>query len=378
MILYTVVTAAVLLLSYFVCEKQYLTTYGTTRRQALSRACLIAVFMILFLLSALRMEVGNDYKNYAITCHEIWVNGYVVTEIGFNLLVKFIYTLVGCENYIFVFAVFAFVTAWIFLKTFYRDSDSFFLSMVLFMMLGLYFRTFNTVRYYFVLAVALYSLHYVVKKQYVKFFVIICIAALFHKSVLFVIPVYLAAVYVSKKWHYILLAAAGAACIVGKDLIMKIALILYPSYENTSYLNENGGLISNLINNASAIGRCMLVLLLCLVFYKAAIENNRANRIYFNLNNFALLLYVCGYFLPLLSRFTYYMTIPHLLLVPGVIAAISEPKKKKLVIGIAIIVSAIYFLLFLRTAADAGVRVLPYKTLIMEGLQEYLYANEVL
>ena len=378
MILYTVVTAAVLLLSYFVCERQRLTTYGMTRRQALSGACLIAVFTILFLLSALRMEVGNDYKNYAITCHEIWVDGYVVTEIGFNLLVKFIYTLAGCENYILVFAVFAFMTTWLFLKIFYKDSDNFFLSMVLFMMLGLYFRTFNTVRYYFVLAVALYSLRYVIKKQYIRFILLICIAALFHKSVLFVIPVYLAAAYVSKRWHYILLAAAGAACIVGKDWIMKIALILYPSYEDTPFLNENGGLISNLLSNASAIGRCMLVLILCIVFYKTAIEMSRANRIYFNLNNFALLLYVCGYFLPLLSRFTYYMTIPHLLLVPGIIVTIENPKKKKLVIGITIAVCAVYFLLFLRTAADAGVRVLPYKTWIMEGIQEYLYANEVL
>ena len=378
MILYIAVTAAVILLSYFVCEKQPLTTYGTTRRQALSRACLITVFMILFLLSALRMEVGNDYKNYAITCHEIWVNGYVVTEIGFNLLVKLIYTLVGCENYIFVFAVFAFVTIWIFLKSFYRDSAHFCWSMVLFMMLGLYFRTFNTVRYYFVLAVALYSLHYVIHKQYLKFIIIICVSALFHKSVLFVIPLYLVAAYVSKKWHYLLLSALGVACMAGKNLIMKIALILYPSYENTSYLNENGGLISNLVSNASAIGRCVLVLLLCLVFYKTAIESNRANRIYFNLNNFALLLYVCGYYIPLLSRFTYYMTIPHLLLVPGVIASVKEPKKRKMVIGITIIACVIYFLMFLRTGADAGVRVLPYKTWIMEGLQEYLYANEVL
>ena len=63
MILYTVITAAVIYLSYYVCKKQSLTAYGTTRRQALSRACLVAVFMILFLLSALRMEVGNDYKN---------------------------------------------------------------------------------------------------------------------------------------------------------------------------------------------------------------------------------------------------------------------------------------------------------------------------
>jgi hypothetical protein len=72
------------------------------------------------------------------------------------------------------------------------------------------------------------------------------------------------------------------------------------------------------------------------------------------------------------------MTIPHLLLVPGVIASVKEPKKRKMVIGIIIIACVIYFLIFLRTGADAGVRVLPYKTWIMEGLQEYLYANEVL
>lgn len=378
MILYTVITAAVIYLSYYVCKKQSLTAYGITRRQALSRACRVAVFTILFLLSALRMEVGNDYKNYAITCHEIWVNGYVVTEIGFNLLVKLIYTLVGCENYIFVFAVFAFVTTWIFLKCFYRDSDNFFLSMFLFMTLGFYFRTFNTVRYYFVLAVALYSLRYVVKKEYIKFLLIICVSTLFHKSVLFVIPVYLMAAYVSKKWHYVVLGVVGVLCVIGKDIIMEIALMLYPSYENTSYINGNGGLISNIISNASAIGKCFLVLFLCLVFYKTAIANNRANRIYFNLNNFALLLYVCGYFLPLLSRFTYYMTVPHLLLVPGVIGQIQDAKKKKIVLGITAVAGIIYFILFLRSAAEPGVRVLPYRTWIMEGLQEYLYANEVL
>ena len=91
MILYIVVTAVTILLSYFVCQKQALTTYGTTRRQALSWVCLIAVFNILFLLSALRGEVGNDYKTYAVTFHEVWVNGYVVTEPGFNLLVKIVY-----------------------------------------------------------------------------------------------------------------------------------------------------------------------------------------------------------------------------------------------------------------------------------------------
>lgn len=378
MLLYTAVTVLTICLAYFVYRTPITTAYQTTRRQALSGACLIAVFTILFLLSALRMEVGNDYKNYAITCHEVWVNGHVVTEIGFNYLVKLVYTLAGHENYIIVFAIFAFVTIYLFLKAMYRESDSFALSIFLFMALGIYFRTFNTMRYYLVLAVSLYSLRYVVRKQYVRFIIMICIAALFHKSVLFVIPVYLAADFVSKKWHYIVLGICGAAALLAKDIILKIALVLYPSYENTSYIEGNGGFLTNLISNASTMGQCMLVLVLCVMFYKTTVAENRANRIYHNLNIFALILYVCGYYLPLLSRFTYYMIIPHLLLVPGVIFGIKDEKKRRLVLGITVVFGLIYFVLFLRTAYDEGVRVLPYQTWIMEGMKEYLYANEVL
>lgn len=374
MILYIVVTAVTILLSYFVCQKQALTTYGTTRRQALSWVCLIAVFNILFLLSALRGEVGNDYKTYAITCHEVWVNGYVVTEPGFNLLVKLVYTILGHENYIAVFAIFAFATVAVFLKTFYKDSDSFFLSMFLFMTLGIYFRTFNTVRYYLILAVALFSIRYVAQKQHVKFVLLIVAASFFHKSVLVVVPLYLIAFYLKKKWQYAIVLIGSLAVFLGKDFIMWIALKLYPSYENTSYLNGEGGIL----NNLPSIGRCVLVLILCLCFYKDAIKGNNRNHICFNLNIMAVLLYVCGYYLPLLSRFSYYLMVPHVLLVPGVIMRISDEKKKKLVTAVTIGIGILYFLYFLRIASSEGIRVLPYRTWIIDGMKEYIYANEIL
>ena len=374
MILYIVVTAVTILLSYFVCAKQALTTYGTTRRQALSWVCLIAVFYILFLLSALRGEVGNDYKTYAVTFHEVWVNGYVVTEPGFNLLVKLVYTIMGHENYIAVFAVFSFATVALFLKTFHEDSDSFFLSMFLFMTLGLYFRTFTTVRYYFILAVALFSIRYVARKQYLKLMIIVIAAAFFHKSVLVVIPLYLIAFYLKKKWQYALILAGSLGVFLGKDFVMWVALKLYPSYENTSYLNGEGGILSNLPN----IGRCMLVLLLCICFYKEAIKGNERNRICFNLNIMAVLLYVCGYYIPLLSRFSYYLMVPHILLVPAVITKIPDAKKRKWITLVTLGIGILYFMYFLKTASNEAIRVLPYKTWIIDGMKEYLYANEVL
>ena len=78
-----------------------------TRRNVFSRLYLVGIFVILFLCSALRFDIGNDYRQYTQTAHEAFVDGYVVTEIGFNWLVKGLYTLSDGEYYELVFAVFA-------------------------------------------------------------------------------------------------------------------------------------------------------------------------------------------------------------------------------------------------------------------------------
>ena len=163
MILYAGIAATTIALACLV-KNQPQVAYGQlhkrqemTRRQGVNTLSLLAIFTILFLLSALRMEVGNDYETYVDTFHEIYVGGYVVTEPLFNAVVKVICELSGGENYLLVFAVFAFVTIWIFLKVMYEQTDDFPMAFFLFMTLGIYFRTFNTVRYYFVLAITLYS-----------------------------------------------------------------------------------------------------------------------------------------------------------------------------------------------------------------------------
>ena len=182
MILYAVVAATTIALACLVKNQpqplmvQLHSKNGFTRRQGLNTLSLLAVFTVLFLLSALRMEVGNDYETYVDTIHEIYVCGYVVTEPLFNAVVKILCELSGGENYLLVFGFFAFVTIGIFLKVLYEQADNFAMSFFLFMTLGIYFRTFNTVRYYFVLAVTLYSFRYVFRKEYGKFVLLIVLA----------------------------------------------------------------------------------------------------------------------------------------------------------------------------------------------------------
>ena len=372
MLLYSAIAAGTIALACHVQNQTNKIPNVMSRQQLLNKIYMAAIFSILFLLAALRLEVGNDYGTYVVTCHEIFQNGYVVTEPGYNFVVRLLYTLSGKEDYLLMFAFFAFVTTFLFLKTFYEQSDHFAMTFFLFMTLGIYFRSFNTVRYYFVLAITLYSMRYVVRKQYGKFIILILLAALFHKSVLVVIPIYIIANRAIKRWQYALFAMMGALVFLLKDYIMQLALKLYPSYVNTPYLHDTEGILGNL----PIIGRCVIVLLLCLVFYKEAVKDCKENQLYFNLNIFAILLYVCCSFIPLLTRFAYYLITAQILLIPGVISRIKNEKKKKIVTAITIIIGIFYFLYFLRTASSVGIRVLPYKSWLFYE-KEWLDATKI-
>lgn len=335
--------------------------YFLNRRSFLNGTALLFLFMVLTGLAALRIDVGNDYGNYVNTFHEIYVGGYVVTEPGFNLLVSFLYTLSGGENYLLVFGFFAAATTFLFLKAMYDQSLDFPLSFALFMLLGLYFRTFNTVRYYFVLAITLYSLRYVLKREYGKFMLLILGAALFHKSVLVVIPLYLIALLPWKKWQVAIGAVFAISLPLFQDFWMEILLKLYPSYQNTVYLEQGTGLEGSLMG----IVRCAAVLLLGLFGWRA-MKESQANLFYFKLNLLGLALYTCASFVPLVSRLGYYLITPHLLLVPGILYGMKKTEKKPgrrvVLYGAVILFSTLYFGIFLLTAHQVGVRVLPYHT----------------
>ena len=343
-----------------------------TRRQGINSLSLLAVFTILFLLSALRLEVGNDYETYVDTFHEIYVGGYVVTEPLFNAIVKLLYVLSGGENYLLVFGGFAFATIWIFLKAMYELCDDFPLAFFLFMTLGIYFRTFNTVRYYFVLAITLYSFRYIFRKEYGKFLLLIVLAAFFHKSVLVVIPIYLIANMKWKKWYVAVLSVGAATMVLFQDIIMKIALELYPSYKDTIYLETETGLAGNLMS----ILRCMAVLVLAFLCYKESWKEDEKNRFYMKLNFLAILLYLCGSFLPLVGRIGYYLITSQILLIPAILGSIKDTKKKKILTAMVLLACVGYFLLFLKSANQPGVRVLPYKSWLFYE-KEFLNAETI-
>ena len=206
MILYILVTVVTVWLGLYVNNHCRLIGNRISRQQMLNGLCLSFIFLVLFALSACRLNVGNDYAKYVEFMHLIYCNAYVPTEIGFNSLVKLLYAISGFENFLLVFGFFAFFTVLLFLISIYRQADSFGFSFFLFMAFGYYFQSFNTVRYYLALAIAVFVIPYVLRKEWGKFIFLVLLGATFHKSLLVVIPLYYLAACAWKKWQLALVA----------------------------------------------------------------------------------------------------------------------------------------------------------------------------
>lgn len=342
-----------------------------TEKSFRNRLYITGIFAALFLMLALRFDIGNDYRQYTQTAHEAYVGGYVVTEAGFNSLVRVLYFLAGGECYELMFAVFAFATLAFFMKAFERQSADFSQTFFLFMTLGLYFQTFNTVRYYLALSMAVYSMKYVLEKDYIRFVPLILAASLFHKSVLLVIPAYWIAAFKWKRWQIAAGLAACVACFFGKGHVMQLALELYPSYKNTVYL-ESGG-----ISIPSAL-RTLAVLALYAWFVRHAGEGveekgwYRELRFYGQLNMLAFASVTFFSFIPVVTRIAYYFGVSQLLLIPLVLHNIENIRVRKKITYVIFCACIVYFTVFLLNAHQGGVKLLPYKSWLFET-QRYIY-----
>lgn len=365
MILYmavAVVTVALGMLVNSRCVKQ---NGMISRQQMFNTLSLVSVFLILFALSACRLNVGNDYAKYVEFMHLINCNAYVPTEIGFNGIVKVLYNISGFENYLLVFAFFAFFTILIFLAAIYRQADSFGFSFFLFMAFGYYFQSFNTVRYYLALAIALYAIPYVLRKQWGRFILLILLGSALHKSLLVVIPLYILASLPWKKWQLGIAAVCCSTFFFMQDFYLKVVVFLYPTYEDTEYLE--GG--TSLIN----IARCLGVLLLAfLVWWLRRQKKEKAsarNRFYFYCNLGAMVMYVCCSFLPIISRIGYYLTITHIFFLPALLSGVENRKLRKILTGGVAGAAILYFvILIMMKAGNEGLRILPYETFMFHDM----------
>lgn len=370
MILYLLVAVTTVALASFI-HKQASTQIvfpgggsRITRQQMLNGAVLSAIVVVLFGVAALRLNVGNDYLRYVEFMHLVVSDSYVPTERGFNWLVRILYGISGFENYLLVFAFFAFTTILFFLSAIYKQSTHFLFSFFLFMAFAYYFQSFSTVRYYLAVALALYAIPYVLRREWVKFLLLILLGATFHKSLLVVIPLYILASLNWKKWTVLPVTLVCVSFFFLQDFYLKVLVALYPTYENTEYLDGGTSYINIL--------RCIGVLVLSLLYYRQTVKGNRQNSFYFYCNVGALILYTCCSFIPVISRIGYYLTVTHIFFLPALVGGIGNSKQKQFFRWGIVAAGILYFAMYMLQAGEDGVRILPYQSFLFHDMPPIL------
>ena len=331
-------------------------TATASRQLYLNRVLVFGIFLILFSVSALRVGIGNDYWEYRYRFLDIAGGKTKVSyEIGFRYVVLLMQRLFGLDNYRTTFALFSFATCLFFIKGLYDNSEWFFYSLFLMMANGFYFMSFSNIRYYFAFAVVMYAIKHFFSGKYWAFVLWIGFAALFHKTVLLVIPVMFVAYFLrwTRKTVW-MIPAACAALFFGEKPIRWLLFRFYPFYEGDPIL-DNGSV--SYMNMA----KCGAILVFCLIFFKV-IKNNKKAYTFFNLNLFALVLYCFGTYIPELSRVCYYMLLGHVFLIPMVLMGIEDRKKR--IVWTALVSTAYvgYFLVFLWQGYNPYIMFLPYLT----------------
>ncbi|WP_130836248.1 EpsG family protein [Lachnoclostridium sp. Marseille-P6806] len=349
---------------------------GISRQDALSRLCLALLFSVLVIPEALRVNTGNDYAKYVDFFHNIdsGAYDYVATEFGFNAVVRAIYSLSGFENYLLVFAVFAALTAGFFLLAMREQAENFPLTFFLFMMFGYYFQSYNTVRYYFVLAVVLWALRFLLDGRIAYFVLVVLAAASFHKSVLIVLVLYPLALLPWRTWMLWALALLGGAVYATKGFWLAVAVKLYPSYAGTEFLASGGISWSNVVRCAAVIGFAWLLRGRenAPAVFSAALRFRR-NRFYYYCEIEALFLYVFASFIPFISRIGYYLTITQIFFLPELLCSMpegtaAERRRKKAAAALVVAAALLYFVMLLRKMPDETIKLLPYKSFLFHEM----------
>lgn len=369
MVLFVGITVLSLVLAYF-CNNQeavqlnmqkdyhlYRSNGSLMDRQRALNLCLLsAIYLVLAGVSACRIASGNDYWGYVNNFSLIAQNRDVASEVGFNFLVRLMQSIFGVGAYLPIFGLFSLLTVYFSLRSIYEQGDIFVASLFFFMMNGYYFSGFNSVRFYFVLAIAMYSIKFVFRGQYGRFILWVLLASLFHKSVLVIIPVYLVAIYLANiklKWyHYVIGGLLLVSLIFGQDLYRMVIFKFYPFYENSAFDHVDYSLTN--------IAKCVGTLTLCGIAYKGEWSKSVRNRFYFYLNLVGTALYIFGAFIPEVSRIAYYFVIAQTFLLPNVLSGMKKGWLKNLcIIGTASFF-LLHFGLFLYTAYEVDIRLLPY------------------
>lgn len=158
---------------------------------------LILSFAVLFFISAFRGDFTMDYVGYEdiynrylnFSISDIFtgrVSSY--PEIGYVIFQYVIKTIFGSPLFIFVFSTILILVSH--MGEIHRNFPNHLLPLIIFVEMGNYYTSFNVMRQIMAVAIVIWGIRYIEQRKFIKYAIVIIIAATFHTSAIFMLPMY--------------------------------------------------------------------------------------------------------------------------------------------------------------------------------------------
>lgn len=293
---------------------------------------------IMIFICGFRKNVGTDFLLYSRMYNNISI--FPRVEIGFKYLINFMSGM-GLSSFWFFFltsSLTILIVYYIIKKISDKPSESLFL----FITLGYFSLQFNIIRQCLAIAVSLYSIKFIIKKDFFKYFVCILMASLFHTTALIMFPFYfISKINISKKRCVEILIILFIVSLMYNQIICLIVRY-FPTYE--VYLT-----INNYTYDAAGVGSYLIILFNLLLFSVILINKsklvkyNKNNNIYINMILFSFFYYFLSLNNTVMIRPGYYLSISFIFILPD----LYQVNKKKLNDKNSIIFVVIFIIYYL-------------------------------
>ena len=308
----------------------------------------------LILVSGLRYMVGVDYNSYA------WIFKAIVTtdekthvEVGYEWLNR----AVGyfTNDFIWLFVVSSAMIVLFTAIAIKQNSANIAYSMFLFISLGYFFYSMNSIRHFMALSIFFFAHKYMKKEQFWPFFGFVLIAASFHKIALIGIPIYFVFTRKFKMSYYVLISGVLVVCaILNKPIMNIIFSFVYTSYQNSVYNVYDFSIFNVMLSGLASF--------FAIAYYKPLLQKNKSNIIYINAAILMLLFYLTCWWIPTPTRIGHFGTIFFILLFPEAIACEKSKKVRTFYYVALTMFAALFLLVMLNGAKDPTIGLLPYKS----------------
>ncbi|MDF1494089.1 EpsG family protein [Caproiciproducens sp. CPB-2] len=339
----------------FIGYGAYINKKGNLSKEKLA----VFTWLQLCFLSAIRYNVGTDFITYNALFQDIRkahsfpkALGISPMEWGYTALNRIIGYFT--DNFVWVSAICSVLIITLIIWTCYKYSEHFSLSIYFYLTLGFLYFSYNGIRQAFALSIVFAALPFLYRREYLKYFLVVLFAALFHISILIFIPVsFIIHIKLNAK-NFIISSIIIGILYILLDKLALIAIRFMPKYSiylNTEFLQPN--------RNYKSILLYLLIFLSLYILKNKLLFINPINNILINFAFVALAMSIMQTKVDIFSRFVPSFAIYSILSIPQIIDCFEGNKQKRFAL-VTVLTIGFLFHFYQLYVGNGGV--VPYQT----------------